>query len=425
MTVKILDLFAGVSGLSLGFELFSDDFELHRAVEIDNYACQTLIHRYGEEKIIEGDLTNPELKTRVINECKGKVDIVVGGIPCQSFSLIGPRSGFGKNMKKFRNDKRDNFYREFRDIVFKLNPKIIVIENVKGILSKKDWEGNKIIDKIFSAFESRYNFVNEKTGQKYMLLNAADYGVPQKRERVIIIGINKKWKKTNVPYIEPTHYDPDSGEKECLLPYITLNDAIGDLPEVSPKITKTGLTRKQYEKIKKENEKVFSGKDKINISKTNDKHLTESGKKFIEFIKKDSPEHLHHHVSRSHQQTDIELYSLMNEGETATDFVKRCKNKAEKLIKYDMNSFKDKYRKQMSNKPCTTLFAHLSKDGNRFIHPFQARTITPREAARIQSFPDNFIFKGPFTKKFRQIGNAVPPLVSFNIAKQIRKIIND
>ena len=90
-----------------------------------------------------------------------------------------------------------------------------------------------------------------------------------------------------------------------------------------------------------------------------------------------------------------------------------------------MLSFKDKYRKQKARKPSTTVFAHLSKDGNRFIHPTQARTYTPREAARIQSFPDDFTFEGTMTKKFKQIGNAVPPLMSYNIAKEISKIIEN
>ncbi len=99
--------------------------------------------------------------------------------------------------------------------------------------------------------------------------------------------------------------------------------------------------------------------------------------------------------------------------------------KAKTLIKYDMLSFTDKYRIQKVNVPSTTIFAHLEKDGNRFIHPTQARTYTPREAARIQSFPDDFIFEGPMVKKFRQIGNAVPPLMSYNIAKGIYSILSD
>jgi len=434
MTFKILDLFAGAGGLSLGFELVRDKngcqvFELYRAVEIDKYACETLRLRYGKRKIIEGDLTKKEIHKKIINECKGKVSIVVGGIPCQSFSLIGPRSGFGKKLEKFKEDKRDHLYEEYRDIVREIKPKIIVIENVKGILSKKDKHGKKIIDKIISDFEKmNYNLKNNKNGKKYMLLNAADYGVPQKRHRVIIIGILKTWKDIDVPYIEPTHFDPKLNtykqrRKDGLLPYVSLFEAIGDLPEVEAKITYTGLSEKEKSVVSKLNKKINSGADRILFDKKRFmNHLARisvSGKKFLEFIRPDGYQYIDHHVSRSHQLSDIKLYGLMKEGETAKDFMKRCPKLARKLIKYNMSTFKDKYRKQKSDEPCTTLFAHLQKDGNRFIHPRQKRTITPREAARIQSFPDNIRFEGPLTRKFWQIGNAVPPLLSYNIGKTL------
>src|SRR3989344_8819378 len=176
-TIKILDLFAGVGGLSLGFEMIKNKqdnpiFELHRAVEIDKYACETLRIRHGEEKIIEGDITKFNIVNRIINDCKHKVSIIVGGIPCQSFSLLGPRSGYGKKIEKFREDMRDNLYEHFREIVAELKPNLIVIENVKGILSKRDLQGNLIINKIISDFESLgYNLENAE-GKKYNILNA-------------------------------------------------------------------------------------------------------------------------------------------------------------------------------------------------------------------------------------------------------------
>src|SRR3989344_7517598 len=196
-TIKILDLFAGVGGLSLGFEMIKNKqgnpiFELHRAVEIDKYACETLRVRHGKEKVIEGDIIKFNIADRIIDECKHKVSIIVGGIPCQSFSLLGPRSGYGKKIEKFKEDIRDNLYEHFRDIVAEIKPNIMVIENVKGILSKKDNEGKHIISKIISDFEKLgYNFENEK-GEKYSILNAATFGVPQRRDRVILIGVKKK-----------------------------------------------------------------------------------------------------------------------------------------------------------------------------------------------------------------------------------------
>jgi len=435
--MKILDLFAGAGGLSLGFELVRDSsgnpvFELHRAVEIDKYACETLRSRHGNEKVIEGDLTDPAIHKKVISECKGQISIIVGGIPCQSFSLIGPRSGYGKKMEQFKEDKRDHLYKEFKKIVVELMPNIIVIENVKGILSKKDSKGHKIIDKIISDFErTGYNFENENEN-KYLLLNSADFGVPQQRERVILIGIKSDWKKTSVPTIKPTHCNYDAGKPqsdEKLLPYVTLYEAIGDLPELKPKITKTGLKKGQITRITRTNKKIFNGLDKTDYDfETLCRHkekIGKSGTQYFSFVRPNGYKYLDHHIARSQQLSDIKLFKIMNEGETAYDFMMRSPKSAKKLIKYKMKSFKDKYRKQEWNKPSTTVFAHLEKDGNRFIHPEQSRTITPREAARIQSFPDDFVFSGPISKKFKQIGNAVPPLMSYNIAQNIHSIFGD
>lgn len=433
MALKLLDLFAGAGGLSLGFELVRDCngrqiFELYRAVEFDKYACQTLRTRYGNEKIIEGDITNLKIVKQIIEESKGQVSVVVGGIPCQSFSLIGPRSGFGRKIDKFKNDERDNLYGYFRDIVNEIKPNIIVIENVKGILSKKDNAGKKIIDKIISDFENiGYIFDNEK-GEKWHILNAADFGIPQKRERVILMGIKKSWKSCKVPDIKPTHFNPaslDAKEQisKRLKPYISVFEAIGDLPEVKPRTTFTGLNKHERENIMKKNMKIDSGKEHVELDterfQSHINGISHAGVEFFHFIKSAGYTYIDHHIARNQQFSDIELFRNMLEGETAEDFIKRSPKLAKRLIKYSMRSFKDKYRKQIANEPSTTVFAHLKKDGNRFIHPFQARTYTPREAARIQSFPDNIIFKGPMTKKFEQIGNATPPLLSKKIAETI------
>jgi len=431
MTIKILDLFAGAGGFSLGFEQVRDKsgkkvFELFRAAEIDKHSCETLRKRYGSKKVIEGDLTKFPISKKVIDECKNKVSVIIGGIPCQSFSLIGTRSGFGKRIEKFRKDERDNLYEHFRDIVAEVKPNIIVIENVRGILSKKDNHNKRIIDKITSDFEILgYSFENKKK-EKWHILNSANYGVPQKRERVILIGIKKSWKNKKIPDITPTHFDPSSYNaeemvKKGLKPYVTVYESIGDLPKVYPKITLTGVKNKK--KVEEKNRKINNGKENIEHKKSIFlKHLeriSQQGNEFFDFVRPNGHKFIDHHVARSQQISDIRLFRLMKQGETAKDFAKRMPKAAEKLIKYNLNTFKDKYRKQKANDASTTVFAHLEKDGNRFIHPSQARTYTPREAARIQSFPDHIKFEGPMSKKFRQIGNAVPPLMSKRIAEEI------
>ena len=432
-----MDLFAGAGGLSLGFEMIRDNlgrpvYELYRAVEINKFACQTLKFRYGSEKIIEGDLTKRETHERVIEECKGKISIVVAGIPCQSFSQIGPRSGYGKKNEKYKKDHRDHLYKDVCNIIKEIKPKIIILENVRGILSKKDQNGKKIIDKIIFDLEIKlgYNLKNTKTGSKFMLLNAENYGVPQRRQRVIIIGFLKEWTKTDVPFVEPTHFNPklEKKKKNGLRPYVTLFEAIGDLPEVQPKITNCGLSEKERKKTFKINEKINNGSDKIPFDrkrfKSHQKFCSDSAKEFFDFIKTKECKYIYHHIARSQQRSDLQLFKQMKAGETSKSFMERKPTLSKKLIKYDMNSFDDKYRRQKIDEPCTTIFAHLTKDGNRFIHPIQVRTLTPREAARIQSFPDDFIFQGPLLKKFTQIGNAVPPLLARAVANSIKEALD-
>lgn len=231
---------------------------------------------------------------------------------------------------------------------------------------------------------------------------------------------NHEW----IPRIK-IHKDP--AEEEKLLNYVTIFDAIGDLPSIKSKVTTTGLTKKEQELNEQQNKNINSGKEIITINKKKYtsflNKIQKQGKEFQDFIKSKDGKIIGH-VARSHQKSDIELYELMGQGETAYDFLARSPEKAQKLIKYSMNSFKDKYRKQSYSMPSTTVFAHLQKDGNRFIHPNQARTITVREAARIQSFPDWFVFAGPMSQQFKQIGNAVPPLLSKNyIAPLVHQIL--
>jgi len=429
--LKILDLFAGAGGLSLGFELARSKgkkiFKLHRAVEVDEHACLTLKKRYGTNKVIQGDLTKKEIHNSVIKQCKGKIDVVIGGIPCQSFSLIGPRSGFGKRMDKFKKDKRDLLYKEFYAIVKELKPKIIVIENVKGILSKKDLKGKRIIDRIIKDFEKAgYNFNIEKNNQKYMVLNAANYGVPQKRERVFIIGFYRRFTDSCMSAPKQTHSSEKTAKR--LLKQVTIHEAIGDLPKVQAKITYTDIPLNQKKTIDRVNKHRNNGKDRINVNSKSYgnflRTLSRSGKMFHQQIRPNGYKYIDHHVARSQQSSDIDLFKGMKQGWTAKDVIEKGSESLKIKIKYEMNAFKDKYRKQKWNEPCTTLFAHLQKDGNRFIHPKQARTITPREAARLQSFPDYIIFEGPPSKKFWQVGNAVPPLLAKAVAEAVFSSLN-
>lgn len=436
--LNVVDLFAGPGGLSLGFEIVKNDkgekvFNILRAVEKDPWACKTLRRNFPPNSVMESDIRDNKVKKLLEKECCGKTDIVVGGPPCQSFSTIGPRSGNSENRKE--KNKYDGLYEHFLDVVERIKPKFVVFENVKGILSKQNGD-DKVINLITSELlKMGYSMKNNNNDIKenYVIINAADYGVPQTRERVFIIANNIGLPN---PFPAPSHYNPfvHSLKKldESLLPYVTIFDAIGDLPKVRPKKTMTGISQERKEEIERYNKKTRNSSEERKYEKKwAERHigrLGKPGKQFLDFVREDYVTPLTHHTPRPQMETDILLFKGMKQGMTAKDIIESGDPEISQLgkyIKYDMNSFTDKYKKLRWKKPSSTIFAHLQKDGNRFIHPdsSQGRTITPREAARLQSFPDSFYFEGPMTKKFQQIGNAVPPILAKAIANAIANAI--
>lgn len=429
---RVLDLFAGAGGLSLGFEqVMTEDnqrvFDVVCAVEKDAYACETLrfnMKRRGMDPavVLQADLTDPAVHSKIIDMCNGDVDIIIGGPPCQSFSMIGARNAAKKIRNKWKNDERDRLYLEYVALVKELNPLFLVFENVRGILTKKDLLGKKYIDLVISSIKDcGYNPEFDGSSQEYLILNAADYGVPQIRERVFVIA-NRLGIYNPVPV--PTHSENGHGNT---LPWVTLRDAIGDLCPLKAHITCVGLPPEEKQKIREMNKDRYRGKDSIPYPWDRFyRHYwqaSEQGKRFLDYIRPELQDVLlTGHMARGQQISDIELFARMPEGITSKDiFRNEDLQDLRKLITYDMKAFQDKYRKQSWDRPCTTVFAHLQKDGNRFIHPdsTQARTLTVREAARIQSFPDDYVFKAPGNVRYKYIGNAVPPLLAKAIAEAI------
>lgn len=495
MTYRVLDLFAGAGGFSYGFSLVLNNderkaFEIVKAVEIDSDACKTLRHHLetdnqkNKKVVYEGDLTKDKVKNELINELKGKIDIIIGGPPCQTFSLAGPsRSGSKEMREALKYDKRNILFKHYLELVEKIEPKFIVFENVEGITSKDSsdfFESNtknkKVIELICDELEFMGYKVNNTKKQRYMVLNAAEYGVPQERRRVFIVANNLDSKVENPVPI------PEYGEGKSY-PFITLNDAIGDLPALLPRITirsfkklkKIGFVKENYfyclkkllkklrdsdgsvfakEKMKKIDDllinellycesnsityqRMIEFTEKLNIlfkklsvgsEYINIKDLKSREKKeFRNYIRGNSKS-LTMHRARTHNLRDIIIFSLMTPGTTSAHFFnknnksysdKKIKQNLRKLYPYDSDKHVDTYVKHDPDRPSKTILAHLAKDGLRFIHPYQPRTFTPREAARLQSFPDSFCFYGPMTSQFRQIGNAVPPLLAKEIGKAI------
>lgn len=391
-----IDLFAGCGGLSEGFLQLGFKGLFH--IDIEEKACETLSHRlkdYGEEfsqiekKVLKYDLTNHDNIDKIIKLLdKQNVDILLGGPPCQAFSTVGR----AQDPNSMKNDKRNYLYKHYIECLCRIQPKMFIFENVTGLLTSKP-NGYRIFPEIIKEFEKVGYDVYDN--EKEIVLNSVNYGVPQLRKRVILIGIKKEFNirsKDVYNFIEKTHYSPDDEDKK-LSKFITVEEAISDLP------------------------KLFPGDGQEEISFKSD-----SNNDYIKIMRQKNKDKLFNHVARKHNKEDRERYKLLSKNNW---LLKDLVNYRPDLVNYDPNRFINKYKVQRFDRPSLTILAHLSKDGNLFIHPdyTQERTFTVREAARIQSFPDDFQFIGARTNQYKQIGNAVPPLMSKAIAKAIKKVL--
>lgn len=395
-----IDLFAGAGGFSEGF--YQENFDSLVHVDFDQPACDTLAERmryynYPEKDIkqtvICGDLTKKETHDK-IKKVVGKkiVDVIVGGPPCQSFSSVGR----AQDPLSMKNDPRNYLFKTYLEVLKKYKPKVFVFENVSGLLSAKP-NGNYIFPQLIANMSEFYDVLDDRD---VILLNSVHYGVPQIRKRVILIGVRKDlpYKSADVyKAIKKKYYSPEMEEseekKDGLVKYRTVEDAITDLPFLHP----------------------GEGKDVIDFKypRTND---------YLKEINDGSFKYLYNHSARNHNKNDRERYRLLSENEWQ---LKHLAESRPDLIHHDPKHFGNRYTVQVFDKPGKTVVAHLYKDGNLFIHPDskQERTFTVREAARVQSFPDNFRFVGSRTNQFKQVGNAVPPLMAREIAKAIKHFL--
>jgi DNA (cytosine-5)-methyltransferase 1 len=392
-SLKFIDLFAGAGGFGLGFQMAN--FQPILSLEKDLWATDTLKRnaQYNEHKILNDNIRNYIEKEDILSVVPSIPDVIIGGPPCQGYSLAGP--------SKDAKDPRNSLFLYFARWVNVLRPKVFVMENVTGILHRKNANGEKVIDIIINSFAAK--------GYKVELwkLNAANYGVPQLRNRIFIVG-NLFDKTIGAP--KPTHKIPSLHNVSDLLPEaITVGEAIGDLPEIN---AGGGNAISNY-----------------NLAPQNE----------YQSWSRMNSEHVHNHEAMKHTKRLINRFESIQSGIKFSDLSeddkvrKRNGNGEISTVRYASN-----YRHLKSNIISHTIPASFYSN---FIHPFIPRNITSREAARIQSFPDNYVFEGKRTmisskllkkigkeeldhlSQYNQIGNAVPPLLAKAIAKQIKSFL--
>lgn len=409
--MNFIDLFAGAGGLSEGF--IRAGFKPIAHVEMNKDACNTLRTRtsyhYLKEKnqiseyfkYLKGELkrqdlwdlipsnlinsvinseiskdTLPQIFKQIDSELNGeKVDLIIGGPPCQAYSVAGR----ARDPKGMTEDPRNHLYKYYVEFLKRYNPKVFVFENVPGILSANNGSYLKM---IFDAVKDVGYDLN------YKVLNAKNFNVLQDRKRVIIIG----WKKElNLTY-------PNFIDKEPK--YKVLIDLFNDLP------------------------KLKNGEGSFGVVK----YCNNTSKYLIENNIRNGIDFTTQHISRPNNENDLEIYRIAVEKWV---FEKKRLNYSElpkRLIKHsNIESFTNRFQVVNHDGISHTVVAHIAMDGHYYIHPdiAQNRSITVREAARIQSFPDDYFFESSRTAAFKQIGNAVPVLMAEGIANKINELLNE
>ena len=362
--IKIVDLFAGVGGLSYGFA-HDNNFEIIAANEILPNMAKAYKLNHSSVEVYCKDIKDFGILDlqRDFGIKKEEIDLVIGGPPCQAYSTVG---------KRLIDDARGKLFQEYYRVLKEIQPTVFLFENVKGLLSM---QGGELLLTIISLFESLGYKVTHK------VLNAADYGSPQIRERIIIIG-NKLDKKFNYP--EKTHYNPEEKQSflnQALKPYLSLAEAISDLPFI------------------KSGEEAFE-------------YSTEAQNEFQKLMRENAPPKLMDHNAPKNNQNLVKLMESLPDGGTPNDLPEELRPKS---------GFANTYCRLWWNRPSTTITRNLSTpSSSRCIHPKAPRPLTTREGARIQCFPDNYIFYGSRSDKNLQIGNAVSPFLSSALKEAIK-----
>ena len=519
--IKVIDIFSGPGGLGEGFSNYKNDdnknaFKIAISIEMEKSAHRTLTLRafyrqflgkppkeyyeflqgnlgetpeeqlyklpkfrkqveaaQDEAQQLELGKDNKVIDERIANAIGKDECILIGGPPCQAYSMAGRSRNAGNKEYKAEKDHRNFLYKEYLKIIANNQPMLFVMENVKGMLSAKI-NGEYIYESIFADLKEPnktlkiipttnrhshkykiFSFVTPINNEEHItpkdfIIKSEYYGVPQNRHRVILLGIREdlaaNWHNDYI-------LKPQAP--------ISVNTVLQDLPPLRSGLSKDNNTNENWLKQIIDNAsntikalKRISQDDIANEFQKTVRNLTVpdngQGKNFAQkrigtiknielkkwFKDKNLDNHICNHQTRGHLTADLQRYlfcstwskvGIRNNWSSTTP---KSKDYPEELApnhkNFSTGKFADRFRVQSENKPATTITSHISKDGHYFIHPdpLQCRSLTVREAARIQTFPDNYFFVGNRTQQYVQVGNAVPPLLAFKLASVVDKIIS-
>lgn len=375
--LNVIDLFCGAGGSSSGFRLAG--FNLVGALDINEAAAKTHELNFPSCKTIVGDIT--KLSPAEFEEMIGhqRVDIVIGSPPCQTFSSLsqGKIRSLGKDIK---HDIRNYFYKNYLDYVSYFKPKVFLMENVPGFMTKYKGE----------IFQDLLKYIKENLPEydiKYSILEAKEYSVPQDRKRLFVCGYKKEYSfdfpKENREFCD--------GKK-----YVTVGEALSDLPYIQ---------------------------DDWRLDKT--PYSSEVKNPYQAIMREGQNDIVANNICRVSNPQAKELFIRLNPGERYTDLSKEKQEEISLFDTFDSSVIMGRCRKLPIDDVAWTVIAHIGMDGYEYIHPSEIRTLSVREAARLQSFPDDFVFVGNMREQYVQIGNAVPPLMSYAIAKRIGEVLKD
>jgi len=495
--IPIIDIFAGPGGLNEGFSQIRDVrgrpvFCTVASIECEEWAHRTLelralfrrlrnegdtanYYRYVREEITreelfaksldhgkaakeeavlatlgESDARNLEIEKKIASALAASGSdecILIGGPPCQAYSLVGRARRAREDIEVFESDHKHFLYREYLRIVRRFRPAVFLMENVTGLLSAKHG-GSKMFEMICADLRGAgYTLHSVNTPEarlelddpRHFVVHSEEFNVPQSRARVFILGLRADLGLKASTLIRPKG-DP-----------VTVANVLGDLPKIRSRLSKEEdsmenwraaigqLRTYQFDGLEERfRESLFDRLDSLPWSYALGRRQLAKGKELPERLSEwysdpDCPV-LMNHNSRGHMKKDLMRYffwshyaSHYGRSPTLSD-VPHFMRPAHENVTGDAKNlpFGDRFRVQLRSKPATTVVSHIAKDGHYYIHyePKQCRSLSVREAARLQTFPDNYFFEGAVTDQYRQVGNAVPPYLASQIAKVVHSVLS-